>query len=411
MKNSRLSDDFINLTAQLMLVRERSEIIRIAADFNTTIEKLIEKEKSGSCRTHEPQTKSVSMTLKFTTKEISSVNMAKTFKKEFIANGLVAHVIKRESGKNSYCYEIRYRSNGYKIEASSTDLAEAKRKFLEKTTPSEIEKYKTVKHFGEKIPHEFAAFTDYYFEKFRKRKVAEMTYYRDCLRVKNYLFPVFQGKNIREITPSDCQDLLDRVLELGYGKTADELRSLMSIIFKGAIAHGILERNPINTVAQIQYTQKNGKALSKEEIEKLFASLKEPEYEVAIALSLYCGLRPNEIYTARIEGDFIIAKNSKRKGKKLEYKRIPIISCLRPYLVDGIPELPSVQRIRRKIKDALPDHIHYDLRTTFYTVCRKCNVAKPALDHFVGHSEGALADAYTDLPDDYLLEEAKKIRF
>ena len=28
------------------------------------------------------------------------------------------------------------------ISASSTDLAEAKRKFLEKTTPNEIEKYK-----------------------------------------------------------------------------------------------------------------------------------------------------------------------------------------------------------------------------------------------------------------------------
>ena len=29
--------------------------------------------------------------------------MATTFKKQFIANGLVAHVIKRKSGKNSFC--------------------------------------------------------------------------------------------------------------------------------------------------------------------------------------------------------------------------------------------------------------------------------------------------------------------
>lgn len=46
MGNGRLSDDFINLTTQLMMAREKSEIIRIAADFNTTIGRLIEAEKN-----------------------------------------------------------------------------------------------------------------------------------------------------------------------------------------------------------------------------------------------------------------------------------------------------------------------------------------------------------------------------
>ena len=59
------------------------------------------------------KSKAVSSLLHFTYKEIK--NMATTFKKVFIANGLAAHVIKKESGKNSYCYEIRYRANGYCI--------------------------------------------------------------------------------------------------------------------------------------------------------------------------------------------------------------------------------------------------------------------------------------------------------
>ena len=59
------------------------------------------------------KSKAVSSLLHFTYKEIK--NMATTFKKVFIANGLAAHVIKKESGKNSYCYEIRYRANGYAI--------------------------------------------------------------------------------------------------------------------------------------------------------------------------------------------------------------------------------------------------------------------------------------------------------
>ena len=45
--------------------------------------------------------------------------MPKTFKKEFIANGAVAHVIKRPSGKHTFIYEIRYRRNGYNISASA----------------------------------------------------------------------------------------------------------------------------------------------------------------------------------------------------------------------------------------------------------------------------------------------------
>ena len=83
----------------------------------------------------------VSSVLRFTQKEIK--NMAQSFKKVFIANGLAAHVLKKSSGKRSYCYEIRYRANGYDIRVSSTDLQKAKEKFLAKTTPKEIEKYKT----------------------------------------------------------------------------------------------------------------------------------------------------------------------------------------------------------------------------------------------------------------------------
>ena len=78
------------------------------------------------------ENKAVSSIIYFTQKEIEK--MATTFKKVFIANGLAAHVIKRPSGKNSFCYEIRYRANGYCIIASSIDLRKAKEKFLAKTT-------------------------------------------------------------------------------------------------------------------------------------------------------------------------------------------------------------------------------------------------------------------------------------
>ena len=142
MIKSNLSDDLITITQKLMMARERSEVIKIASDCNALIEKLIALENHGNTKLKK-QASSFTTIIKFTNKEIQMMSF--TFKKEFIANGLAAHVLKKESGRNSYCYEIRYRSNGYNIIASSTDLAEAKRKFLAKTVPSEIEKYRVQK--------------------------------------------------------------------------------------------------------------------------------------------------------------------------------------------------------------------------------------------------------------------------
>ena len=98
--------------------------------------------------------------------------MASTFKKVFIANGLIAHVLKKTSGKHSFCYEIRYRANGYDIRSSSTDLNKAKEKFLEKTTPAEIEKYHISKNTATTSHSTLEQFTTFFFETHRKGKVA-----------------------------------------------------------------------------------------------------------------------------------------------------------------------------------------------------------------------------------------------
>ena len=60
--------------------------------------------------------------------------MDKTFRKEFEAAGRVARIIKRENDDGrTFTYTIRYRSNAFKAEASSTDLWEAKRLFIAAT--------------------------------------------------------------------------------------------------------------------------------------------------------------------------------------------------------------------------------------------------------------------------------------
>ena len=76
-----------------------------------------------------------------------------------------------------------------------------------------------------------------------------------------------------------------------------------------------------------------------------------------------------------------------------------------------VPNLSSADYLRRKFKDILPEHILYDLRTTFYSRCKECGISEHARDSFMGHSLGALGNAYTDLSDDFLLKEMNKFEY
>lgn len=335
--------------------------------------------------------------------------MSTSFKKAFIANGLAAHVLKKPSGKNTFCYEIRYRANGYDIRVSSTDLRKAKEKFLAKTTPQEIEKYYIGKASQPNTFTDLEQFTLFFFEEHRKNKVTPQTYKCDFGRLKNYIFPTLGKMDVKQITPAKCQALIHSIQNNGKGKTAEEIYSLLSIIFKGAIAYGLIEKSPLAIVQIQKHVRESGKALSKEEEKLLLTRLTESDFRIAAAIGLYTGLRPNELASVEIKGDFIVALNSKRKNGKIEYKRIPIIDVLRPYIKNGIPPLPTPQLLRRRVTAILPNHKLYDLRTTFYTRCDEYGVAGPARDEFVGHSGGALTNAYRDLSDEYLLREGKKL--
>ena len=414
MIKSNLSDDLITITQKLMLARERSEVMNLVSEYTALIEKIMALENQGNKQIQE-QAKSVTIIMKFTLKEISKMSF--TFKKEFIANGLAAHVIKKESGRNSYCYEIRYRSNGYNITASSTDLAEAKRKFLAKTVPGEIEKYYVGKKNDSIVPTNFEAFSYFYFETFRKRKVAERTYRNDTYRLKGVLIPILGKMDITKITPSICQKLLDDLMKTGKGKTAVEAFNLLSCIFKSALAHSIIQKNPLSLVIKPTYEQQHGVALTKQEETFLLSSLT-GEMRTAVAIMLYCGLRPNELsnqeYPPIREGNLIKAINSKQHKKDImnvQYKYIPISPLLAPYVSEEIPKIPKEQQIRNVFNSVLPHHKLYDLRTTFYSRCKECGIDQRALDEYMGHSLGKIGNAYTDLSLEFLLQEGEKLNY
>ena len=344
--------------------------------------------------------------LKFTEKEISK--MPKTFRKEFRTQGCTAHIRKRTDGRYVCSYEIRYRRNGYNISVSAKTVEQAKIRFIEalKTTDPQT----STKENG--TPKTFNEFSLYYFENFRKRKVTERTMKEDLWRYKKYLLPVFGSTPIKSITPLQCQNLIDGIVKDGKEKTATEIFSMLNVIFKMANRHDIITRNPLDIVFIKKHERKHGIALTRDEEKTLLQAVAGTPYQIMFAVALYTGLRPNEYETARINENFIIAKNSKRKNGKIEYKRIPITPMLRPYL-DNVTELKfyKPEQMRNKMKPILPEHKIYDLRTTFYTRCQECGISEVAIKLFVGHSLGGLADTYTDISNEYLLKEGEKLNY
>ena len=185
---------------------------------------------------------------------------------------------------------------------------------------------------------------------------------------------------------------------------------MLSIIFKGAIAHDLIERNPLNVVFHVKHEHEHGKALTKEEEKSFLENIKGVPFEPLYVLALYTGLRPNEYKTAKVEGKFIVAVNSKRKTKKVQYKRMPICKKLAVYF-DKVQNFPIYhdKYLSTEFSKYCPNHKLYDLRTTFYSRCKELNIAENALKEFAGHSLGAIGNAYTDLSDEYLLKEGEKL--
>lgn len=342
--------------------------------------------------------------LKFTDKEI--LKMPKNLRNIFRADGYVIHYRKRKRGKNSCSYEARYSRHGFKLSVSATTLQALKERFI--AALNAIDKESPLPN----TPATFHEFATYYLETFWRRKVAERTYKTELNRYNNHIAPHFGSMPLKSITPAKCQELFDKLAAEGKGKTLDEVYGRLNQIFDGAIKHSLIKYNPVELTVISHHEREHGKALTKTEERELLAAVNGTPYLLMFAVGLYTGLRPNEYATARIDGEFIVAVNSKRKNGKIEYKKIPITPMLRPYL-QGVNELHFfvINRLREKFKTVLPDHTLKDLRETFNTRCIECGVEETARKRFMGHSLGALGNAYTDLSDEYLIQQGNKIKY
>ena len=353
------------------------------------------------------ENKAVSSIIYFTQKEIEK--MSTTFKKVFIANGLAAHVIKKQSGKNTFLYEIRYRANGYYIITSSTDLRKAKEKFLAKTTPEEIEKYRVQKiKTGQDTLEEI--FDEWYM-------VKEGTITDKALRTYNTNFEELPEKirktPIRKIRTSNLIEIMKDVKPRKY----EELRTLFNSLFKYAIGCGVISHNPVLLIPFKRAERQARDSLSNKEIASFFDRIKEPKYErikQGAYILYFFGLRPCELdEETHREGNFLIARNRKRKNGKIEYKKIPIPKESESFIDWNKPltfQLSDKPR-ERLFKELLNGNTAYNLRHTFSSVCQQY-VRQEIVDIWIGDSPTRLIGKhYTHFSDEFMQNQMAFVKF
>lgn len=364
-------------------------------------------QQKGSFDVQQNKTTAVSTVIQFTEKEIK--NMASTFKKIFIANGLCAHVLKKPSGKNSYCYEIRYRANGFDIRTSSTNLQKAKEKFLKKTTSQEIEKYRI-----QKIGTPKNLFCDIFEEWHQYKKGTILDKELKRFHVNFYNLPLeLQNKPISEVKTID----LDKIMKEVKPRKYEELRTLFNGIFKYAIASGIITINPVTLIQFKKAERKSKDALPTEEIMNFFANVKDSKYDnirQGLYLLYFFGLRPCEIdEETRREGEFLITRNRKRKQGKIEYKKIPIPKQSQGLINWDTPLTFNCSTWKRDtlIKELLGEKTGYYFRHTFSTLCQE-KVRPDIVDIWMGDSPQRLVGkVYTHFSDKFMREQMDLVEF
>ena len=404
MMTGKLSEELIAITAMVMTARERGELIQAAGELNNAVLKAMELEKTAE--PSEEKRRTLSATVKFTDEEIKG--MSKSFKKEFIANGCVAHIIKRPSGKTGFYYEIRYRRNGYNITVSNKNLKTAKKMFVERTMRlDEPVKIKVIT-FGQ-MTDEWLAY--------KKGKVTFATWQGYKMHAEKYFTREFLAKDIKSIRTAYLCDFMAQFDD--KPRMYEEMRILLNSIFKYALLNAVISHNPVTLIPFKRAERKSRRGLTDGEIRAFLRNIQSPRFDkvrqTAYALYFF-GVRPCELEDeTRLENGFLVVRNRKRKNGKIEYKKIPVPKQAREYIDFDRPLTPGVcggGYFTRIIAEALPEGLTaYNLRHTFATLCQKY-VRPDIVDIWMGDSsERLVGRVYTHFDDEFMKEQMDKVVF
>lgn len=347
--------------------------------------------------------------INFSSKEI--LTMPKAYQHYFRIDGVRVPYRKKKNG----VYELRVTINKQKFYGASTSLKTAKSRFIEnmrtRCTPQEPTK-------EAKMP-ETVSFQNYvlhFLETFKKPVICEKAYYNYIRISKKHIFPQIGEKNVTEITASDCQRVLNVIKEKGLGRTGEDVNSILRWTCSAALADGLLSVNPMTNTKILKHYRKNGKQIPAAAVREYLSQEPRESYDYLIRLLFFTGLRPAEIKSLTLDGEFFVVKNAKTPtGAPPTYRRIPIHTALKPYL-DGIKAnlTYSADVLSHKFHRRFPaDYQLYDTRHTFTSRVQECGAGKSWVDYVTNH-KGAMNvtdRVYTHWSDDFSILEIEKLRY
>lgn len=346
----------------------------------------------------------------FTKKEISK--MPEEFQKVMTIE-LPIPVRQKKNG----VYEARFRKFGYNICVASKDYGKLKDKFF-----AALLRYQPPTKQTEPAEPELPAPL---FEEIARRwlelkrptiKPRTADFYEELFRAN--LFPVFAGRDIREIKQSDLQEVINRYVE-EKPRTAVKAYQTLKAVFEFAVGEELLERSPMRLLKPPKYEEKNGVALTVAEESVLIARIQAakcfPEIKSALLFLLYTGIRRSELASARIEDGFVSVVCSKvRKGYRERRRLIPITPMLARWLPEmNLDEMRTVRpdALTQAMKRLMPNHHLHELRHTFITRSQECGVPREAVSVWAGHAADntQTSNVYTHFSREYMLKEGQKV--
>lgn len=356
------------------------------------------------------------VTLSFTKKELRS--MPKSFQKIFIHDNKIV----KFRYYNGF-FQARYRRDGYNIEVSSKDFEKMKRKFIEKLTEqTEMREngYVPNRRKGKNV-----LFADYAGEWLGlKEQTTKPSTFKEYSRMfETNLKPTFGNMRLSEITRPLVQRYLFTFVGEGKYRMAEKLKLMLSCIFDMAAEDFDLP-SPMKKIVLPYHESKKGSALTKEEERKLVEYCRKRSDDVASALLvlLYFGLRQSELPSLKVIGDNTLEceTSKERMGRNVTLRYIPFTPMFRKVqdLVDfGQAKSVNVYKLRSAFKRLFPNHHPHELRYTFITRCKECNVNHEVVMLWDGHSadkdvKTSVVDrGYTDYSQEYILAEAEKVNY
>ena len=320
-------------------------------------------------------------------------------------------------------YEKRAVINGVPVYAAARSKKECEEKFQQALLAAFFSEAAPVQSKTQKRTSKknllFSDWAETWFSKVYHSTVLEDTYNRQYLVYRKHILPFFDGRALDGISYLDCTEFINTMRAKDIERTLESCYGLLKRIFAAALEEELIHRNPMAKIKPVKHERENGIPLSIAEERIFLKNIRGEKYEALLLIALYTGLRPCEIPSARIEGNFIVARNRKQKNtRKIVFKKIPVTPMLRPYLALLERDLPiltedfSMNAYRTAFQRAIAGHRLYDLRDTFATRCQECGVPENVVQIWMGHSPRTLlGSVYTKFSDDYLLREGKKVKY